>query len=57
MKSKEMPINDALVGLMPQNLKERISTDHGVLQLCVRVSEMAPSRWNILKTARLVPIE
>ena len=29
----------------------------GVLQLCVRVRDLAPSRWNIRSTARLVPIE
>ena len=30
---------------------------HGVLQLWVRVREMAPKRWNIRRTAKLVPIE
>ena len=38
-------------------LKMKFKTHHGVLQLCVSVSETAPSLWNILSTARLVPIE
>ena len=33
------------------------ATHHGVLQLCVRVRDLAPNRWNIRSTARLVPIE
>ena len=37
--------------------RKQRDTDHGVLQLWVSVREMAPSLWNILSTARLVPIE
>ena len=28
-----------------------------MLQLCVRVRDLAPNLWNIRSTARLVPIE
>ena len=44
-------------GLACMVLKMKFKTHQGVLQLCVSVSETAPSLWNILRTARLVPIE